>query len=61
MEKQAKPGNSNTNNFLKFKSSIPNVAEKFHDYYSEVYKERIVDYPMAIFSALVRVSLHRGL
>jgi len=60
MEKRAKIRNSNINNFHNFKSSIPNVAEKFHDYYSDVYKEGIVDYPMAIFSALVRVSLHRG-
>ena len=56
MEKQARAKDKNI--FLKLKSKIPNVAEKFHDYYSEVYKEGILDYPMAVFSALARLSIH---
>jgi hypothetical protein len=59
MEKQIKQKNSNRDHFLKSKSLILNVVKKFDDYYSDVYKERILDYPMAVFSALVRISLHR--
>lgn len=40
---------------------MPAAAEKFEDYYADVYKERILDYPMAVLSALVRISLRRGL
>jgi len=59
MKSQAKLRNNNRDNFLKLESLIPNVVKKFDDYYSDVYKERILDYPMAVLSALVRISLHR--
>jgi hypothetical protein len=61
MKKQAKVRNSNRDNFLKSECLIPNVADKFYDYYSDVYKEAILDYPVAFFSALIRISLHRGI
>jgi len=61
MKKPVKLRNSNGDNFLKLKSLITNVAKKFDDYYSDVYKEGILDYPMAIFSAFVRISLNRDM
>ena len=61
MEKLVQPINGNGDNFLKLKRAIPNVADKFDDYYSDVYKEGILDYPMALFSALVRISVPTGL
>ena len=61
MKKQAKLKNTKKSSLLKLKYVIPNVVEKFYDYYADVYKEGILDYPMALCSALVRISLHRGL
>lgn len=58
MVNQLKQKNNSRNSFLKLPSSIPSVAEKFGEYYSDVYKERVIDYPIAVFSALVRISLY---
>jgi hypothetical protein len=57
MEKSIKIKNKEIDSFLDLHYFIPNAAQKFDEYYSDVHKERLIDYPMAVLSALVRMSL----
>ncbi len=56
MKKPVKAYNNKRNTFPIFTILIPNEVKKFDDYYSDVYKERLIDYPMAVLSALVRMT-----
>lgn len=57
MDKQIKKSKSR-DRFQKLESSLLPVAEKWVEYYSDVHKERAIDYPLAALYAVVRLSLN---